>query len=106
MKHTPKVSSEEELIMLPTQSCPWYIASVGSIVPSIALIGVIVVPMLAVGGRRFVAAIGDPNASLIVAQIRNIMLGVTLTATVLAVAVAGWLVMTYPSECYQWFPQF
>jgi len=106
MKHTPKVSSEEESIMLPAQSCPWYIATVGSIVPSIALIGVIVVPMLAVGGQRLVAAIGDPNASLIIAQIRNITLGVTLAATVLAVAVAGWLIMTHPSECYQWFPQF
>ena len=104
MGHTPKISNGEESIMLPAQSCPWYITSLGSIVPPIALIGVIAIPMLAVGGQRFVAAIGNPNASLIVAQIRNITLGIALVATVLAVAIVGWLMMTYPSECYQWFP--
>lgn len=90
--------------MFAIQSCPSYIDAIGGLVPTVALLGVIAIPIVAVGGRRLVASIGNPHASLAVAQTRNLTLAVTGIATILAILITGWLVANYPSNCLQWLP--
>ena len=82
--------------------CPWYVEAAGRIAPPLLLIGVLAIPVLAVGGRRLVTAIGDPHASLVVAHARNVTLGIFALATVVALAVTAWLIGNYSSHCYHW----
>lgn len=90
--------------MFAIQSCPSYVDAIGSVVPNVALLGLIAIPIVAVGGRRLVASIGNPHASLVVAQTRNVTLALTGIATVLAVLITGWLVANYPTTCIHWLP--
>ena len=88
--------------MCAVHACPWYVEAAGRIAPPLVLLGVIAIPVLAVGGRRLVAAIGDPHASLVVAHARNVTLGIFALATIVALAVTAWLLVNYPSSCHHW----
>jgi hypothetical protein len=90
--------------MYAIQSCPWYVDTVGGITPPLVIVGVVAIPLLAVSGRRLVAAIGDPHASLAAAQVRNVTLGLLALLFVLALVITAWLMLNYPGACYQWTP--